>query len=72
VGPHRDALEAPAVWILYPGDDFRVFDAHQSGSSITDPNTLRLPIEGVGAIPLAPDESDLDHLKRVLEHLLDR
>jgi hypothetical protein len=55
-----------------PRNSFRFFDAQGSGTSITDPSTFRHPIEGVGAIPLAPDEPKLDDLQRVLEHLLDR
>jgi predicted component of viral defense system (DUF524 family) len=67
---YRDALGAPAVWILYPGDDFRFFEAQGSGTSINDPSALRLPIEGVGAIPLAPDGAGGHELARVLERLL--
>jgi uncharacterized protein len=67
---YRDALQAPAVWILYPGHDFRFFEARERGTAIDDPHALRSPIEGVGAIPLAPDAPELDNLQRVLEHLL--
>jgi predicted component of viral defense system (DUF524 family) len=68
---YRDALQAPAVWILYPGHDFRFFRVHQAAPAINDPTALHPPLEGVGAIPLAPDEPELDNLQRVLEHLLD-
>jgi hypothetical protein len=45
--------------------------ARERGTAINDPHALRSPIEGVGAIPLAPDDPELDNLQRVLEHLLD-
>jgi uncharacterized protein len=68
---YRDALEAPAVWILYPGDDFRFFRADQAAPALTDPTALPAPLEGVGAIPLDPTASSPPgSLTAVLETLL--
>ena len=51
---YRDAIpDANSVWILYPGSEFRFFDASNSGRVIQPPDLPNL-LEGVGAIPFAP------------------
>ncbi len=52
---YRDAIPAArSVWILYPGGEFRFFDASGDESVATSPEELPESICGVGAIPFAP------------------
>ena len=46
---YRDALDAQAVFVLYPGNEFRAY--HVEGHTLTDPYKLSNAFEGVGAIP---------------------
>lgn len=46
---YRDALGAQAVFVLYPGNEFRAY--HVEGHTLTDPYELSNAFEGVGAIP---------------------
>jgi predicted component of viral defense system (DUF524 family) len=46
---YRDALEAQAVFVLYPGNEFRAY--HVEGHTLTRPYGLSDAFEGVGAIP---------------------
>ncbi|MDE2662054.1 MAG: DUF2357 domain-containing protein [Gemmatimonadota bacterium] len=68
---YRDAIhDARSVWILYPGSEFRFFEAPQcsggregggvSGSAAVAAGPRQLPdsIQGVGAIPFAPRVDD--------------
>ena len=51
---YRDAIpNARSVWILYPGTEFRFFDASNSRPVIR-PTDLPRRLEGVGAVPFAP------------------
>ncbi|MYE35348.1 MAG: DUF2357 domain-containing protein [Gemmatimonadales bacterium] len=51
---YRDAIRnARSVWILYPGSEFRFFDASNS-RRVIQPTDLPNLLEGVGAIPFAP------------------
>ncbi|MCY3699988.1 MAG: DUF2357 domain-containing protein [Gemmatimonadetes bacterium] len=51
---YRDAIRnARSVWILYPGSEFRFFDALNS-RRVIQPTDLPSLLEGVGAIPFAP------------------
>ena len=51
---YRDAIRnARSVWILYPGSEFRFFDASNS-RKVIQPTDLPSLLEGVGAIPFAP------------------
>lgn len=62
---YRDAIDgARTVWILYPGSETRFFSA--DGSSVTSVAALEdRHLDGVGAVPLRPEENgrqDLDAL----------
>jgi predicted component of viral defense system (DUF524 family) len=46
---YRDALGAQAVFVIYPGNEFRAY--HLEGHTLTDPCELSDAFEGVGAIP---------------------
>lgn len=51
---YRDAIpEARSVWILYPGDEFRFFDASGGAAPSDSPEDLPASVDGVGAIPFA-------------------
>ena len=51
---YRDAIpEARSVWILYPGHEFRFFDASGGTPPSDSPAHLPATINGVGAIPFA-------------------
>jgi len=53
---YRDAIEtARSVWILYPGSEFRFFQA--SGGPVESVDALKMPVQGVGAIPLRPGDA---------------
>jgi hypothetical protein len=69
---YRDAIpDARSVWILYPGTEFRQFLAEPSMSAagMVAPIGPR-PIDGVGAIPLAPDGEHRAALVGVLASIL--
>ena len=52
---YRDVIpEARSVWILYPGSEFRFFDASGDRPISQSPEDLPNSIRGVGAIPFAP------------------
>lgn len=52
---YRDVIpEARSVWILYPGSEFRFFDASGGQPVGQAPEELPSSIRGVGAIPFAP------------------
>ena len=52
---YRDAIpDACSVWILYPGSEFRFFDASGDRPVGQSPEYLPNSIRGVGAIPFAP------------------
>ena len=52
---YRDAIpDACSVWILYPGSEFRFFDASGDRPVRRSPENLPNSIRGVGAIPFAP------------------
>lgn len=65
---YRDALSVPSVWILYPGDEFRFFEAPDGGQIVRDCTGLSSQLDGVGAIPLRPgeDSHELRHVVRLL------
>ena len=51
---YRDAIRnARSAWVLYPGSEFRFFDASKS-RRVIQPTDLPNLLEGVGAIPFAP------------------
>ena len=51
---YRDAIpDARSVWILYPGTEFRFFDALGGQRPSESPDDLPDKVEGVGAIPFA-------------------
>jgi hypothetical protein len=66
---YRDALGVPSVWILYPGDDFRFYEARRDGVDVKLPSGLRHPIDGVGAIPVKP-LVEAEELREVIRTLL--
>lgn len=49
---YRDALGAQAVFVLYPGNQFRAY--HINGQMLTQAAHLTPDFEGVGAIPVKP------------------
>ena len=52
---YRDAIpSARSVWILYPGTEFRFFDASGGRSVGRSPEDLPNSIRGVGALPFTP------------------
>ncbi len=70
---YRDAIPgARAVWILYPGSEFRFFPDDASAPIVSLATSLPRTITGVGAAPLAPDGSAYPTLVTVLALLLDR
>lgn len=68
---YRDAIRGTrSVWILYPGTEFRHFTADpHPATAPTIPILGDAIIDGVGAIPLAPDEAQHVTLDTVLEAL---
>lgn len=71
---YRDAIPgARSVWILYPGSEFRLFRDDPALPAATSPGHLGPGIiEGVGAVPLAPEDGGHAALERVLAGLLGR
>lgn len=65
---YRDALSIASVWILYPGHDFRFYEAQADGRIVKEHTDLEEPLDGVGAIPMRPgeDSSELRHVMRLL------
>ena len=63
---YRDALRAQAVFILYPGNEFRAYQVQ--GGSVSNPAQLSPFFEGVGAIDLQVGKPET--LCAVMEHLL--
>jgi hypothetical protein len=60
---YRDALDAQAVFILYPGTVFSAFGVNQR--RYDDPAALPSDFAGVGALPLAPGQYEtLAHVLR--------
>lgn len=54
---YRDAIpeaRSGSVWILYPGTEFRFFDASGRRPVIKSPDDLPCATKGVGAMPFAP------------------
>lgn len=53
---YRDAIpDAHSVWILYPGSEFRFYDASGSRPPSKSPEDLPEKVKGVGAIPFAAE-----------------
>ena len=76
---YRDAIPgAHSVWILYPGTEFRFFNASAGGGANGSPEELPESIQGVGAIPFVPrangaSDSDLHaEAHATLRHLIGR
>ena len=74
---YRDAIPgAQSVWILYPGTEFRFFNASAGGAASDSPQELPASIQGVGAIPFVPrvngaSDSDLHaEAHATLRHLI--
>jgi predicted component of viral defense system (DUF524 family) len=66
---YRDAIiGARSVWILYPGDETRFFPIR--GVGIRSAEMLPNVIDGVGAIPLQPDEDRHAQVGSVLARLV--
>ncbi len=70
---YRDAIHGTrSVWILYPGTEFRHFSVDPQAIVAQTVTMLGdAAIEGVGAIPLAPDEATPSALLGVVRMLLD-
>jgi uncharacterized protein len=68
---YRDAIpHARSVWILYPGTEFRFYSV--KGGMLTVPSGGgESPLEGVGAIPLAPTDMRQSTLGALLTHLIE-
>lgn len=64
---YRDALKARAVFILYPGEQFRAYST-TGRQPIEDPDKLPPDFAGVGAIPCSPQQTAVLHscLQRLL------
>ncbi|MCC6174432.1 MAG: DUF2357 domain-containing protein, partial [Chloroflexi bacterium] len=66
---YRDAIpNARSVWIVYPGDDVRFFSA--AGETTLNVRGLPAELDGVGAIPLRPDDGGSTEFRSVLARLL--
>jgi uncharacterized protein len=66
---YRDAIpNARSVWIVYPGDEVRFFSV--AGETAVNVRSLPNELDGVGAIPLTPDDSGTTELRTVLARLL--
>ena len=67
---YRDAIpEAHSVWILYPGSEFCFFDAKLQ-PKCDDLFKLADPIDGVGAVPLRPEDDGAGSLAELTARLL--
>jgi len=67
---YRDAIPyARSVWILYPGTDIRFFNALEK-QTISSVESFPSIVQGVGAIPLLPDEEQYTAISSVIRHLL--
>lgn len=69
---YRDAIpRARSVWVLYPGTEFRLFRDDATLPVATSPHCLGPGIlDGVGAVPLAPDGGVNAAIELVLDQLL--
>jgi len=66
---YRDAIvRARSVWILYPGTETRFFPIR--GDGIRSADMLPSVVDGVGAIPLQPDEDRHAQVASVLARLV--
>jgi predicted component of viral defense system (DUF524 family) len=66
---YRDALPAArSVWILYPGNAVKFYG--KGGERAVPSEELPLVLDGVGAIPLLPDEAVHTELRKTLKLLL--
>ncbi len=66
---YRDAIgRTSSVWILYPGTDLRFFSEY--GPSARTTSDLPARLDGVGAIPLRPEDGGTVALIEVVAHLL--
>lgn len=66
---YRDAIQrARSVWILYPGDDTRFYSV--AGKPIYASDALPDVLNGVGALPLRPDDTSIRSLRAALCRLL--
>jgi predicted component of viral defense system (DUF524 family) len=63
---YRDALQAQAVFILYPGNEFRAYQVQ--GDDLSGPAQLSPAFAGVGAIDMQVGKSET--LQTVMKHLL--
>lgn len=67
---YRDAIpHARSVWILYPGTNVRFFNALEK-QTISSAESFSSIVQGVGAIPLLPDEEQHTAISSVIRHLL--
>ena len=67
---YRDAIPgAHSVWILYPGGEFRFYDAKLQ-PKCGDISNLTDPIDGVGAVPLRPEDDGAARLAALVTRLL--
>jgi uncharacterized protein len=67
---YRDAIvNARSVWILYPGTEFS-FHSALGGAQVKSAESLPAMVNGVGAIPLRPDEGRHKALDQVIATLL--
>ncbi len=67
---YRDAIpEARSVWVLYPGNGVRFYD---TGMALESRSLDSLPCEldGVGAVPLRPDDGGGSELNLLIQRLL--
>lgn len=68
---YRDAIpNARSVWVLYPGSVFACFDTQFQVTAPDSPSDLRRPFEGVGAIPLRPEDGGGSVLGQMMAELL--
>lgn len=67
---YRDAIpDARSVWILYPGAEFCFFDARLQPKCY-DLAALAAPADGVGAVPLRPEDDGAGSLEQLITKLL--
>lgn len=66
---YRDAISrARSVWILYPGTEMRFFSSSTGVTAV--PHALPNALDGVGAIPMTPEDGGPLALETILARLL--
>jgi len=65
---YRDALKAQAVFMLYPGNEFRAYRV--DGIEVLEPEQLSPSFAGVGAIAIRMGNANLEEFRTAIRQLL--